>query len=268
MAPETSDAVDQIARLGEIGFPEFTHKLITDTFDAVVSSMIRQQEAYADLLEAVSMSVDQFEAENVSDPEVDAWLAATFPSPDSRGSVIGTVASPGELSEGDALRLEGKLGSTATAMDVTLPGDGSLDGEEVELIRTVVRRTIARPRLNAMREMVSQGVVRLVVDDGTIETDLKFETEASELQNQVETDTVTKSHGFGGFGNYTGGLFNIGLNGGYRKINVNTNTETTRGQSEASAEVQGHVKLNVRGDYLPLRPAVTEEAGDELVITE
>ena len=38
MTNGTSAAVTEAARLGEIGFPEFTAKLITDTFDALVSA--------------------------------------------------------------------------------------------------------------------------------------------------------------------------------------------------------------------------------------
>ncbi|WP_255151679.1 hypothetical protein [Halorarius halobius] len=251
-SPETGDAVDQIARLDEIGYPEFTQKLITDTFDAVVSSMIRQQESYADLLEKVAMTVDQFEAENVATDEVDAWLTSTFPNPDGKGSVVGTPGDPGDLSETAATRLDTLLGDTASDMGVELPDDGGLDEEDVVTIRDVTRRQIARPRMAAMREIVNQGVVRLVVEDGTIETDLEFRTEASQLFTQLDTETTTTSGGFGGFGNLTGKLFGINLGGNYHKVNVDTRTTDRRGDSEAEAEINGHVKLNVRGDYQPL----------------
>ncbi len=42
MANGTSAAVTEAARLDEIGFPEFTCKLVTDVFDALVSANIRQ----------------------------------------------------------------------------------------------------------------------------------------------------------------------------------------------------------------------------------
>ncbi len=41
MPSGTELAVTQAARLNEIGFPEFTAKLITDTFDALVAANLR-----------------------------------------------------------------------------------------------------------------------------------------------------------------------------------------------------------------------------------
>ncbi len=53
----TKDAVDQAARLDEIGFPEFTAKLITSTFDALIIANLKQVESYIGLVEQVSKSL-------------------------------------------------------------------------------------------------------------------------------------------------------------------------------------------------------------------
>ena len=53
----TTAAVTEAARLEEIGFPEFTAKLITDTYDALVAANLRQQGAYAALLASVTQSL-------------------------------------------------------------------------------------------------------------------------------------------------------------------------------------------------------------------
>ena len=56
----TAAAVTEAARLDEIGFPEFTAKLITDTFDALVSANLRQTEAYIELVQSVAKSLKAF----------------------------------------------------------------------------------------------------------------------------------------------------------------------------------------------------------------
>lgn len=38
-------AMDRATLLDDIGFPEFTSKLVSDTFSAIVGSLIHQQEA-------------------------------------------------------------------------------------------------------------------------------------------------------------------------------------------------------------------------------
>jgi hypothetical protein len=42
MANGATQAVENATRLSEIGFPEFTAQLITDTFNAITSSYLNQ----------------------------------------------------------------------------------------------------------------------------------------------------------------------------------------------------------------------------------
>ena len=48
----TELAITQAARPNEIGFPEFTAKLIIDTFDALVAANLRQTQAYIELIQS------------------------------------------------------------------------------------------------------------------------------------------------------------------------------------------------------------------------
>jgi len=50
----TDLAVTQAGRLNEMGFPEFTAKLITDTFDALIAANMRQTQAYIELIQQIS----------------------------------------------------------------------------------------------------------------------------------------------------------------------------------------------------------------------
>jgi len=46
MANGASQAVENATRLSEIGFPEFTAQLITDTFNAITASYLNQTSQY------------------------------------------------------------------------------------------------------------------------------------------------------------------------------------------------------------------------------
>ncbi len=54
MSNGSKNAVENAMRAGDLKFPEFTSKLINDTFDALISANVRQMEAYAELISQVS----------------------------------------------------------------------------------------------------------------------------------------------------------------------------------------------------------------------
>ncbi|MFC6613852.1 hypothetical protein ACFQAS_02570 [Halopenitus salinus] len=264
--PKAGEAIENAARLEEIEFPEFTSQLISDTFNAIVTSMIRQQEAYADLLEKVSQSVADFEQESVSARDVTQWLIGNFPG-DSRGTTtVGTLDDPGTLSETELEILERKLTSQVEEIGVELPGPGDASGgngdeatydlteDDVGNIRDAARRKIARPRLEALQDLVSQGIVRVVVDDGTIETRVIFETVASEYDTSSTYESERTRSQYGGRAGLTLGSFSIGGYGSRQTTSVSTMTERERSSSRASVEIMGGVTINVRGDYQALRP--------------
>lgn len=263
--PGAADAIENASRLDEIEFPEFTSQLISDTFNAIVTSMIRQQEAYADLLEKVQQSVAEFEQEAVSSADVTDWLITNFPAPETGRSSVGTLDDPGELTETELEILQRKLSSQAEELEVELPspdaasgGNGDeptaeLDEDDVEAIRRAVRRKIARPRLEALEDLVSQGIVRVVVDDGTIETRLLFQTAASEHASAVESETERTRTDMGARGGLSLGSFAIGGYASRQRTSVSTMTQREMSSSRANVEIMGGVTINVRGDYQPLR---------------
>jgi hypothetical protein len=269
--PQTSSAVDNAARLDEIEFPEFTSKLIEDTFNAIVTSMIRQQEAYADLVEKVSMSVSEFEQEAVTGRDVTDWLISKFPGEEDGTTAVGTTDEPGTLTETDLEILNRKLGDEATELNVTLPapGDASssnggeatldLSEDQVSTIRNCVRRDIAGPRLEALKDLVSQGIVRVVVDDGTIETKLNFNTNASEYTRRTDTEYDRSSTSAGVRAGLSLGSFAVGGYANHHSTSVSTMTKREASSSRAEVDIMGRVEINVRGDYQPLRP--TEGGG-------
>lgn len=65
---ETTAAADTAKDTVErVDFPDFVAGLIGGTFQAVVDASIQQMDAYADLVQGVSKSVDEFARDDVSE---------------------------------------------------------------------------------------------------------------------------------------------------------------------------------------------------------
>ena len=76
MANGATQAVENATRLSEIGFPEFTAKLITDTFNAITSSYLNQTAQYSGVVQAVSQTLQDYinnTADDISADEIGAF---------------------------------------------------------------------------------------------------------------------------------------------------------------------------------------------------
>jgi len=267
--PELSDPIDQLSRIDEVNYPEFTSKLISDTFDAIVASMIRQQEAYADLVEKIAMTLEDFSAEAVTDTDVETYLRTYFPGEEDNGTSVGSPSAPGELDDADAARLASLLGPEAieTGEEGSLPEEGGLDAADVELIYRLVRRMLARPRLEALRELVSRGITRIVVEDGTIETELEFRTYANVEDVTARSSYQRRTLNGGGGLNFASALFGINLGGSGSRLRVSTNRSSRASEGEAEGEITGRVEINFRGESQPFVVPAEEAAEPEPVVT-
>ena len=72
-------AMNVASRVQNLGFVEFTVGLINGTFDAIVGATIKQMEAYAALVADLAKTLSQFQAENVPDAQINAYLSNRYP---------------------------------------------------------------------------------------------------------------------------------------------------------------------------------------------
>lgn len=261
MANGTSSAVTQAARLDEIGFPEFTAKLITDTFDALVSANLRQTEAYIELVQAVAKSLQQFineTHEDISGEELLQFLAAALPPDDPTSEDPTKIKAGVTLTTGDADALNSKLSLPVEAgvpsnNEVVAAGD--LTEVQVNAIFDAVAKRISANRFDLLKEMVKQGILRLVVENGLIESRLTFTTYGSTYYQKNASEYnrstyVNRSRG------KTGAL--VSLFGSYASstkrtnVNIRTSNETHRDTSGSRVQIFGMVRINFKTDYLPL----------------
>jgi hypothetical protein len=259
------EAITQATRLGEVGFPEFTAKLITDTMDAVVGAMLRQQEGYADLLAKISKTIEDFEADEVTDADVEKWLAENFPDPDASEDApleeLTVIRKDTEYkAEPDEPPIKKTLDKELKEIGVKLPAgekdnytSGNLTEGDVTNIKKAVKRKLAKTRLTALQELVRMGMVRIVIDEGKIYTKLIFTTYGTQFQTRIERQYEKKAWGvggrIGGVFSFVGGLFGISGGGSIREIKVKTVTQRDFTRTDTRVQIIGGTDISFRTDY-------------------
>ena len=228
----------------EIDFPAFVASLVHGTFDAIVDSSIKQMEAYADLVAAVSKPLDQFAQENVTSGQARGWLVEQYP----RDVTL--------LEQGGEFLLAPLIppGSEEAPMPLWL-ADFAEEGNELtaELLEDAIlpkaRQRIAQQRLATLSTMVLMGMQRVVIKDGSIGARLRFRAAAADraaVQYATSNDPTSGGSTWGGRAS-EGAITKVST------VGVNAQSD-----SELKAELFGDVKINFASDFLPLDRFVDE----------
>lgn len=261
----TSEAVSQATRLSEIGFPEFTTKLITDVFDALVSSNLRQTQAYIELLQETSKTLTNFindTKDDISGEMILDFLATVLPasptSSENDGQVTALVQAGEEatLDSGQLATLNSALYLPEHKAEGGISANNQITGEtNYNTILDAVAKRIAANKYDLLKEMVKLGILRLVVERGEIETRLSFSTYGSSFSrntlskyNRKDFEVKAKAK--------TGKLISKWVEASastkYTDVKVSTSNSTNQDSSSASVNIIGGVKIIFKTDYLPL----------------
>lgn len=260
MANGTSAAVTEAARLDEIGFPEFTTKLITDVFDALVSANIRQTESYVELLQAVGKSLTAYindTKDDIDGAQILQFLAAIAPPDDPddpEGPAASKVEVNGELDGDEADDLNQALAVPGESTP-TVASSGTISEENFDEITEAVARRIAANKYELLQEMVRQGILRLVVENGEIETRLTFTTYGSTFAATKSSDYSRKNFNFRAKAKTGWALskwVSASASTSYNSVRVRTTSTENRDTSGSQVQIYGGVKIRFKTDYLPL----------------
>jgi hypothetical protein len=267
-----SDAfTDMISR---INFPKFVAGLIDGVFTAIVSSSIKQMEAYAELVKNVAKSAEQYMKDNVTENNARDYLADRYPG------VLEIDLS------GDSPKLKPREGFDESNMPDFQSDFGldesikSLDQRKVEeTLVPAARRRIALDRQQLLATMVMMGVNRLVVTNGAIEASCLFELdtrdEVKRRMNQKQTSdwsaqhqsesgaegsTSRKGSGFLWWGEDTESKSSWFTKNSYQDSS-NFKVSTTRSEDSTAkvdmhAKLTGKVNVNFKSDYFPMERMV------------
>jgi hypothetical protein len=156
--------------IDNVDFPGFVAGLIDGVFNAIVTSSIKQMEAFAELVKNVSKSVDAFMKDNVSSDQARDYLVDRYPEhlEIDTGGDQATVA-PRPDADQDALP------DFFNDLGLQEPVD-SIDTETVEQqLVPAARKKLAMDRQQVLLSLVLMGVNRLVVTDGSIKASVVFQ---------------------------------------------------------------------------------------------
>lgn len=165
-----------------MGFAEFVAKLISEVFDAVVTSQAEQQEKLQELHELMALPeeqlVDYFLQQDSFLLQVDELLAAHFPSDDDaqlHGIYDGAPYQPKTSRQPEKPAVFEKLGLKLEKEDINANDKVLTETGVLKIYRkaaspyTIQKRTV-------MNKLIEQGLSNIVVDSGKINAKLTFST--------------------------------------------------------------------------------------------
>jgi len=236
--------------VNKVDFPKFVAGLIDGVFNAIVSSSIKQMQAYAELVKNVSGSVDDFMKDNVSENQARDYLADRYPD-----------HFEVDVS-GDAPTLKPKDG----ADDATMPDfhkdlgmAGPVDGIDADTTESqlvpAARRRMAHDRQRLLLAMVLMGINRLVVTNGSIKAAVVFNLATTDkVKKTKKRATDYKEHDEWSSSD-SGGWFSSESwsNSGSADYTVSTiNDQDSAATVDLKAKLSGDVNIQFKSETFPL----------------
>lgn len=279
-------AIDTASRFGDIPFVEFTQELITGVFDSLVQAHVLQMEEYADFVNSLTTSLSTYinnTVDNVSfDQVTDFILNYDLPavSDTELTAILGALESPTSATAAPTPNATAPTTTdtwwggliNAVAPVVTDLVDKIEDPTEVAALNALhkynegilttvpnynqlkeaIATLIASNKYSLLQNMARQGMMRLVVTEGEIETKITFSTwntssSGENVKNRVR-DRQKEREGRGLFGR----IFKGRDKSKRRTVTVNTAKSYQRDSSGTKVDIFGRVLIKFKTDYAPL----------------
>jgi len=281
-----SNAIDTASRFGDIPFVEFTRGLVDGVFESLIESHISQIEEYSSLTQQLAQSLSTYINNTAGDVEFNDIsnfiLNYNLPSvnPETLDSILDSLNdnnnSNTEVPNGSAdnstwwssliTNLTPAVNGLVNTIDNPNNNDyynslnAIIDENTIPTYQNIydsVAALLSYNKYGMLQNMVKQGVLRLVVTDGLIETRLTFSTYDNSLstnetkykqKNKIKSKYKEKK-----------GFSLIGLFSKKRKykqknktVTINTAKSYQRDSSGTSVNIFGRVLINFKTDYAPL----------------
>jgi hypothetical protein len=132
---------------------------------------------------------------------------------------------------------------------------GALSQSGYDALLAAAATRIAANKYDLLQQMVKLGMLRLVVEDGTIETRLNFRAYGSDYF-RANSSSMSRSQFDFRANAKTGGLLSSWVSASastaYTSMKVSTSSQQSSSNSGVDVDIFGGVKINFRTDYLPL----------------
>jgi len=287
--------------LDEIGFVEFTSALITGVFDTVIAANLDQTETYLSLLSTVSKELTVYINEtegDVTNDELIAFINGMQGVPELFSGSPNVPVTPQNFAKESNVKISkdlvptmnaalniakltpagavaNVLGSIVSSPDGVSTLFAGADAPALNPADPVTETKVSKSKLldamaqkisadkfSILQEMVKLGMLRTVIDSGTIETKLMFKTRhldetSSSRKDRTRTRTNEKNKGRGKY-NASNEIFSRAKGRNKNKtraLNVVTVKESDKTKNTTSTTVFGRVVINFSTDYLPVAQA-------------
>jgi len=182
--------MEDIPKPIEVGFAEFIAKLVSEVFDAIVTSQFDQEKRIADLSAAAGLPSEEFAKKFVTDDQTMEELERLFPGDSKK--------HPTAIYEGAPYRPERKgiselppinaiLGITLQKVDYRfVKKKAFLTSSGVKKVRSAVRQHLAKEHQAAVKEIIRRGIPRVIADAGRVNAKLTYEVLSLQDNEKLE----------------------------------------------------------------------------------
>ncbi|MBD1865420.1 MULTISPECIES: hypothetical protein [Trichocoleus] len=287
----TERAIDAAVRGSQqtgMAFVDFTQGLITGTFNSIIKATVDQMKAYSEMVSDLTKSLKEFASDNVSEDAISEKLAEMAFEETTNGTATTFKVATGQPRRSyhlkrlyflapvtggyreDILEVFG-LGDSVANGQIKDEDKGKLDQDDpagigdadstgkknylatdIATIRTAVKHGLAKDGMNQLRQMAREGMARIVITEGEINTKLLFRVSSTDSTTTNTTNTNRTSFGGSLKAGAMWGWGNASLSAYYNNLSVSTVDQTTVGNIETLTQMSGQVTLKFKTDYKPL----------------
>lgn len=285
----TDRAIDSAVRGSQqvgMAFVDFTQGLISGTFNSIIKATIDQMKAYSEMVADLTKSLKEFAADNVSDEAVQERLGQLtlvengtefkvakdekrrlyhlkrlyYVAPVTGGHRAAILKAFGQ---NDLVDGDGQIDEEKAKARLDDSSIDKVDGIEVNAtkvygdtdiatIQAAIKNGLARDGMNQLRQMAREGMARIVVTEGEINTKLIFQVSSTETNTSRSSNTNSRSFGGSLKAGASWGWGNASVSAYYNQLNVSTVDQTSVGNIETLTQMSGQVIIKFKTDYKPL----------------
>lgn len=179
----------------QVGFAEFMARLMSEVFDSVITSQIDQEQRYAEMLASAALTEEAYASQQISDSDVEEEVSGLFPPrPEDKDKpsaiYYGAPYFPDKKNQIESPPLLAVLGIKLNKEDLMAEGEGLfLTQGAVDAVSGQVRIKMAEIHLGLVKQIISRGLPRVVVDSGRINGKLTFHLTESTQNQAIESET-------------------------------------------------------------------------------
>jgi hypothetical protein len=256
--PGIDTGLEAITKVNDIGFIEFTSGLITGVFDTLLDATLKQLQAYSQLVQSVSMTLDQYVNGSTLDADTcDAYLKG-FGVEDGAD----TVKYQFDQAVWDKLKTEFagvKVKLTNETSDKSFseayPENPTNTVQQYEAtkddLQKFAKKKLATAEYNLLVTVLKLGMQKLVVSNGFIRTKLTFHVDATEMTKTTSTQASVRSTSGSLSGGFASRRVNVGGSFSASSLKVKVVNESSVAATNLSVDVIGEVQINFRSETFP-----------------